>query len=117
MKQSSESGNAYILLDKGSRSFIPAETADGRLEFSGPAIDLYNYVIRTAAYPGQTRGEGYQGYLITVTDERGKIISHGGSPKWLYTHLEKLRKLETWSFIDDECNRIWPTPCMNSGKM
>ena len=104
-------GSPFILLDKGSRTFIPAETPDGRIEFTGPTVDLYNWSLNEGKYyGGQTRGEGVKGYLVTVTDERGVVIATAGSPKWLYTHLDKLKDLEVWSFMDDECNRVWPTP-------
>ncbi|MEN8255774.1 MAG: hypothetical protein ABFR33_09940, partial [Verrucomicrobiota bacterium] len=56
------------------------------------------------------RGERYKGFLITVTDERGVMIANRSSPNWLYDNLDKLKKLEVGSFLDDECNQVWPTP-------
>ncbi len=97
--------NQYILLDRGKSSFIPSETEDRSFEFSGRTVDLldfYSYDMR--------RGDRYAGFLITVTDERGEIIAHRSTPKWLYKNLDALKQLPIGSFLDDTCTRVWPTP-------
>lgn len=99
-------GNKYILLDQGSDSFIPSEQPKGNYEFSGKTVDLYDYVL---ASHRQRRGERYEGFLITVTDERGKIIAHRSTPTWLYKNLDKLKQLKPGNFMDDNCTRVWPT--------
>ena len=107
-------GNRYILLEKGSNSFVPSEQPDGRFEFSGTTIDLYAWVLEHIYQQG--RGERYKGFLITVTDERGVMIAHRSSPTWLFKNLNSLKKLELRSFLDDECNRVWPTPLKSTRK-
>jgi hypothetical protein len=97
--------NQYILLDRGSSSFIPSETEDHSFEFSGRTVDLLEFY----AYE-MHRGEQYDGFLITVTDERGEIIAHRSAPKWLYKNLDALKQLPIGSFMDETCKRVWPTP-------
>jgi len=101
-------GSAFILLDKGTDSFVPSEHPEGRYSFSGKSLDLYDWVIEHIYQ--QRRGERYKGFLITVTDERGVMIAHRNSPTWLFKNLDKLKELELGSFLDDECNQVWPTP-------
>jgi len=97
--------NRFMLLDKGSDSFVPFEHPDGHYVFSGNSVVLYDWNIYQ-----QRRGERYKGFLITVTDERGVLIANRGSPTWLYKNLGNLEKLELGSFLDNECNQVWPTP-------
>ena len=101
-------GNRFILLDKGSDSFVPSEHPDGRYRFSGNSVDLYDWVLEHIYQ--QRRGERYKGFLITVTDERGVMIANRSSPTWLYKNLNNLKKLELGSFLDEECDQVWPTP-------
>ena len=98
----------YMLLDKGSESFVPAEQPNGRFTFSGNTIDLYDWVL-VGIYQ-QRRGERYEGFLVTVTDERGVIIAQRSTPTWLFKNMSKLKKLELGAFLDNKCDRVWPTP-------
>ncbi|MDF7800138.1 SHD1 domain-containing protein [Pontiellaceae bacterium B1224] len=98
--------NQYILLDRMSSSFVPAEVENGEnFEFSGRTIDLLDY----DAYE-MRRGDKYDGFLITVTDERGEIIAHRSTPTWMFKNLENLKALPVGSFMDNTCTRVWPTP-------
>ncbi len=101
-------GSRFILLDKGNDSFVPLEHPEGRYRFSGKPVDLYDWVLEHIYR--QRRGERYKGFLITVTDERGVMIANRSSPTWLYKNLDNLEQLELGSFLDDECNKVWPTP-------
>jgi hypothetical protein len=56
----------------------------------------------------QRRGEKYGGYLITVTDERGRIIDYGSSHKWLYENLEKLKEIPVGRHFNKAGNRVHP---------
>lgn len=98
----------YMLLDKGRESFFPSEQPKGRFEFSGNTVDLYDWVLEHIYQ--QRRGERYEGFLITVTDERGIIIANRSTPTWLFKNREKLKQLELGAFLDNKCNHVWPTP-------
>ena len=96
----------YILLDRGEASFIPSEIGRGdNFEFSGRTVDLLDYNVYE-----MRRGDRYDGFLVTVTDERGEIIAHRSTPTWLFKNLDALKKLPVGSFMDKTCTRVWPTP-------
>ena len=50
----------------------------------------------------------YGGYLIVVTDERGKIIDYGTSHEWLFENLEKLKKIPVGRHFDKTITRVHP---------
>ena len=56
----------------------------------------------------QRRGEKYGGYLITVTDVRGKIIDYGTSHEWLFENLEKLKRIPVGRHFDKTVARVHP---------
>ena len=93
---------------------MPSECPEGRYSFSGNSVDLYDWVLEHIYQ--QRRGERYKGFLVTVTDERGIMIANRSSPNWLYKNLDNLKKLELGSFLDDECNQVWPTPLKSPRK-
>jgi len=47
-------------------------------------------------------------YLVVVTDERGEIIQHATPNKWIFEHLENLRKMPVGRFMDKTCTRVHP---------
>ncbi len=102
-------GNRYILLDRQTGSFSPAEE-NGAYELEGKTIDLPDYLIEDEHKRGQEhRGQAPYGYLVTVTDERGKIVQHKASNEWLFEHLDNLRKLPVGAYMDKNGIRTFPT--------
>ncbi|MDF7799906.1 hypothetical protein P4C99_10540 [Pontiellaceae bacterium B1224] len=102
------SGSQYMLLDKGSDTFNPSKFPDGKFTFTGNEVELYDWVLEHIY--NERRGERYEGFLITVTDERGKIIAERSTPTWLYKNIDRLKAIKPGSFFDDTCSEVWPTP-------
>ncbi|MEN8254627.1 MAG: SHD1 domain-containing protein [Verrucomicrobiota bacterium] len=100
-------GNRYILLDRQKSHFTPNAENQRSHEFSGRRVRLLDFVSRWAA--GRHFGERGYGYLVTVTDLRGKIIGHEESNEWLYENLERLKQLPVGAYMDKNCNRVFPT--------
>jgi hypothetical protein len=96
-------GDNYILLDRQQSSFIPDKANERSHRFSGKAVRMMDYT-----FGRQRRGEKYGGYLITVTDERGRIIDYGSSHKWLYENLEKLKEIPVGRHFNKAGNRVHP---------
>jgi len=98
-------GDKYILLDRQSTSFTP--TAENRRshEFKSPRqVVLQNYEVQ-----GEPRGEKFAGYLVVLTDERGKEIDHFTTDDWLYEKLGNLKQREVGQYMDENCVRVFPT--------
>ncbi len=94
--------NIYRLVSRAEGDFVPAES-DGAFRISGNNTTLYTYSLYA-----EKRGERYAGYLVVVTDERGEIIQHAESSKWLFDNLSDLRKLPVGRYMDRECKRTFP---------
>jgi len=97
-------GDKYILLDRQESSFVPAKEDNRAYAFSGKKISIY-----TRELDGVVRGTDYYGYLVLVTDERGVIVQHAESNKWLFGHLDSLEKLSVGNYMDKTCTRAFPT--------
>jgi len=97
-------GDNYILLDRQESRFTPTKENERSHTFSGKTVTLMdiNHINN------QRRGEKYGGYLVVVTDSRGKIIDHGTSHKWLFENFEKLRKFPLGKHFDKTCTRVAP---------
>jgi len=94
----------YILLDYQTTFFNPAREDHRFLEFrSGRKV-----VIALREYYELTFGEKYDGYLVTVTDERGKMIAMKSSHKWIPKILGNLGKLSVGNFFDETGMRTYP---------
>jgi hypothetical protein len=63
------------------------------------------------------RGEKYDGYLVTVTDQRGQIIAHRTSNKFLFEHLNRLKMLPVTRHFDKECRRVAPPRPIDSDRL
>jgi hypothetical protein len=97
-------GDNYILLDRQSSAFTPSNENKRSHAFSGVPVLCYDYVD----WYSQKRGSKYGGYLITVSDVRGRIIAHEASGKWLFDHLENLKNLPVGVHFDKSCTRVFP---------
>lgn len=81
------------------------------LEGSGSSFEMKSTEIKITEYDlnGQRRGNGYQGYMILVTDSRGEIIASKASrDEWLLI-VENLRKLPVGKTFDETGERAWPS--------
>lgn len=97
--------NKYILLDRNSSSFTPTKENDHSHEFlHDNTVELWTFIKN-----GQKQGREYAGGLVVVTDKLGNVVAHSASKKWLWTHLEQLKQLPVGAFMDDSCNRVYPT--------
>jgi len=97
-------GDKYILLARQDGYFVPAE------EKRSYALETEEKVIIfTDDLYGDVRGTDYYGYLIVVTDARGKIIQHAESNKWLFEILDKLRTFPVGRYLDKTGTRVFPT--------
>jgi len=97
-------GDKYILLDRGEGTFVPTKENKRSYKLSGKKVEMY-----TREMDGVIRGTKYYGYLVVVTDERGKIIQHKASNEWLYEHLDSLKKMQVGRYMDKTCTRTFPT--------
>ena len=98
-------GTRYILLDHQQTSFTPAAENQRVFEFhSDRKVVLNNFRIDNL-----NRGEKYAGYLVTITDARGKTIAVESSSKWLIANLERLKNLSAGNYFDKTCTRTFPS--------
>ena len=98
-------GDNYKLLGRGVDSFIPGAENQKSLEFSGDKVRATQFAISNSA---PMRGIKYGGFLITVTDERGKIVQYKTPYKWLFKNLEDLKNIPVGKYFDKECNLVGP---------
>ena len=99
-------GDNYVLLDRQESTFTPTEENKGSHSFySKKPVRLQSTAIRAAS---PMRGTKYGGYLITITDEEGRIIQYKTSHKWLLECLETLKKLPVGKHFDKSGNRVGP---------
>ncbi len=98
-------GDNYVLLDRGTSSFIPTRENKKSHEFEGKQVEIKRIAYRSSA---PMRGTKYAGYLVTLTDERGKIIQHAASNKFLFENLENLETLSRNNHFNTQCIRVIP---------
>ena len=98
-------GNYFFLQERNQSTFTPSNENNNSHEFNG----TYAHALQKYVQGSETRGEKYGGYLITVTDKRGKIIAMNASHDWLFENIEKLKKLHAGNHFDRDCNRVFPT--------
>ncbi|MEN8255279.1 MAG: SHD1 domain-containing protein, partial [Verrucomicrobiota bacterium] len=98
-------GNQYLLLDRQQFTFNPVEE-DRFFEFrSKRKVELQDY---PDYYKHMVHGDKYVGYLVTVTDKRGVVITTAGPKKWLAENLDSLKKLKVGNYFDKSCARTFP---------
>ena len=98
-------GDNYILLERGLDTFTPSDMTTRAHEFYGKPVRVERFATRTSA---PLRGSRFDGYLITVTDARGKIIQHKASSDFLFDILEDLKKLPVTRHFDRDGQRVCP---------
>jgi hypothetical protein len=99
-------GDRYRLLDYGKEVFIPSEFRRNSFTFRGRKLRTQKQAILPWT---PLRGYDYCGRLVVITDERGKVIQHWSSRKFLLPHLDELRKLKPGNYFDEDCRRTMPT--------
>ncbi|RKX39569.1 MAG: hypothetical protein DRP64_14075 [Verrucomicrobia bacterium] len=98
-------GDNFILLDRQETHFTPTNENGRSHTFRGNKVTL----LQTFAYDrrGEIRGQKYGGYLVVVTDARGRTIDHGTSNKWLLGMLDQLRELPLKCHFDKTGTRVY----------
>ena len=97
-------GDKFILLDRQQSTFIPTAENEYSVSFTGETVEMPNFILE-----GIHRGVEHYGYLIMVTDKRGRVIEYKTTAKWLYENLDNLRQLPVGRFMDRSCKRVFPT--------
>ncbi len=98
-------GNNYVLLDHRDTWFDLNEANKREFQFLGDKVRVQS----KATWPNSPmRGVKYGGYLVIVTDERGKVVQYAASSKFLYDYVENLRKIPLTRHFDRECLRVAP---------
>lgn len=97
-------GDNFILLDRQESAFTPSAENQQSLAFHGGSVTLTDYEHISAV----RRGQKYSGYLVVVTDERGKVIIHETSNEWLFPILANLRQLPVGKHFDKTGTRVGP---------
>jgi hypothetical protein len=98
-------GDNYVLMDRQSSAFAPTPENKQSLDFYGKKTRIQQQAVRVQA---PMRGTKYGGYLITITDERGKIIQYKTSHEWLFENMENLKKVPVGKHFNKDCNRVGP---------
>jgi hypothetical protein len=98
------SGDRYILVDHQEKQFVPTKENKRSCSFSGHTVEFMKFDL-----DGQMRGKKYSGYLVMLTDKRGKIIQYSASSPWLWEHIENLRNIPVGRYMDKTCTRVHPT--------
>lgn len=97
--------NKFILMDRQSRPFTPSKENNFSLEFwSSRIAEMDEYTFNDL----DPRGKKYDGFLIIVTDKRGKVIATKTANKWLLENIETLRERGIGNYMDNTCKRVHP---------
>jgi len=98
-------GSNYIFLDSGTTTFVPSEYKNKTFTFTGDrSVRVYDYVF----FDDGRRGQKYGGYIVTITDSRGKIIAYKSPYKWAIKYLDKIKKLYPNVHFDKTGTRVFP---------
>lgn len=98
-------GSRKILLDKQEGTFVLNNENGRKYKFWSKRTVVYqDYVVLD-----DVRGEKYYGFLIVIRDERDKVVAVETSHNWLYDHYDNLRQRYAINFLDDQCERVYPT--------
>ncbi len=109
-------GDHYVLWKRGSKTFTPGKENKFMVEFtSGSPIRRVCKSMQIEA-GSRMRGEVYDGYLVTVTDQRGEIIAHRTSNEFLFKYIARLKEVPVTRHFDKECIRVAPPRPINSDR-
>lgn len=103
-----EGNNNYILWQRSSKTFTPSRENGFEFEF-GSTQPIRRIQKSMMAGSSRLRGETYDTYLVTVTDQRGEIIAYRTPNEFLYTYLDRLKELPVTRHFDNECRRVFPS--------
>ena len=98
-------GDKFVLLTRQEGSFVPSEEPN---RFFSLTTEEKATIYVVNLY-GDKRGTKYYGYLVVLTDERGVIIQHAESNKWLFESLGNLRNLKAGNYLDKTGKRVYPS--------
>ena len=99
-------GDNYILFDWQESRFTPSKENGRSHTFSGKVVPVRERGEGFGAY--KKRGAKYGGYLVVVTDTRGKVVDVGASHKWLPGIADELRRLPIGKHFDKTGSRVEP---------
>jgi len=99
-------GDNYILFDRQKSTFIPSKENKGFLELYSDKPVRVKAEANQFSYP--MRGGKYGGFLITITDNAGRIIEYKTSNEWLFKNLENLKNIPVGKHFDKRCIRVGP---------
>ena len=98
-------GDNYILFDRQESRFTPSAENERSHTFSGRTVPVRE---RGEALSMGRRGDKYGGYLVVVTDTRGKVVDIGSSHKWMPGLVDELRRLPIGKHFDKSGGRVAP---------
>lgn len=98
-------GDNYILLDRMESTFTPSQQKDLSYQFSSRKVRLFNYEFYL---DGGKRGQKYGGFLVIITDSRGKVIAQKTPKKWLNDIVDPLKELALGAHFDKTGARVFP---------
>lgn len=91
----------YILMERRTSEFSLNKPSGQSYELAGRPVRVITYEDRGKV------GRDYAGYLVVVTDSRGKVIAHNESSKWLFNNYERLKERKLGDFMDNTCSRVY----------
>ena len=91
----------YILMEKKESEFSLGNPSGDSFEMAGSPVSVIKYEDRGRV------GRDYAGYLVVVTDSRGKIIAHNESSNWLFNNYERLKQRKVGDFMDNTGSRVY----------
>lgn len=97
-------GKNYILLTNKKEEIQLTKENNFKIEMQCDRVQLTEYQVN-----GENRGEKYEGYLVVITDKRGKIIAHETSRDLFFDNVENLRQVPVTRHFNDQCIRVSPT--------
>ncbi|MDF7799086.1 hypothetical protein P4C99_06400 [Pontiellaceae bacterium B1224] len=98
-------GDNYVLLARESTTFTPDDSNNKSHEFYGEPVRVDRMATRDTA---PMRGVKYGGFLITMSDSRGKIIQHKTSSNFLFDILTELKRLPVSRHFNRAGERVTP---------
>jgi len=99
-------GPNKILLDKQKGTFVLNEENGRRFKFWSKRQVVYQDWGGSGI---DARGEKYYGFLIIIRDERGEVVAVDTAHKWLYENYDNLKQRYAINFLNDKCERVYPT--------